>query len=82
MLDYIEEPTRVYIEIDKDNNIIKVFSSDFEKPQTTSILIDSGLGDKFRHAQSQYFDKPLMNENGEYCYAYSVEGGVVYERVL
>ena len=33
MKDYSEEPTRVYIEIDKDNNIIKVFSSDFEKPK-------------------------------------------------
>jgi hypothetical protein len=70
MLDYIEEPTRVYIEINKDNNIIKVFSSDFEKPRATSILIDSGLGDKFRHAQTQYLTKPLMNENGTYNYKY------------
>ena len=70
MLDYIEEPTRVYIEIDKDNNIIKVFSNDFEQPKETSIEIDKGCGDKFRHAQSQYFDKPLMNENGTYNYTY------------
>lgn len=76
MLDYIEELTKVYIEIDKDNNIIKVFSSDFEKPKTTSILIDSGLGDKFRHAQSQYFSMPLMNENGTYNYKYE------YNRVI
>jgi hypothetical protein len=82
MENYIEEPTKVYIEIDKSNNIIKIFSSDFKQPKDTSIKIDEGFGDKFRHAQSQYFDKPLINEDGEYCYAYSIEGGVVYERVL
>lgn len=70
MENYVEYVTKVYIEIDKDNNIIKVFSSDFEKPQITSILIDSGLGDKFRHAQSQYFDKPLINEDATYNYKY------------
>lgn len=70
MLDYIEEPTRVYIEIDSNGNVIKIFSSDFEKPQTTSILIDSGLGDKFRHAQSQYLDEPIINELGKYNYKY------------
>lgn len=70
LIDFIEYPIRVYVEIDKDKNIIKVFSSDFEEPTDTSIKIDEGVGDKFRHAQSQYFDKPLMNEDGTYNYKY------------
>ena len=60
----------VYIEVDKYNNIIRVFSSDFEEPTLTSIKIDEGIGDKYRHAQSQYFEKPLINEDGTYNYSY------------
>ena len=65
-----EQPVKVYVEVDKDNNIIKVFSSDFEDPTETSIKIDEGFGDKFRHAQSQYFEKPLMNDDGTYNYKF------------
>lgn len=72
-----EQPVKVYIEIDNDNNIVKVFSSDFEKPTNTSIKIDEGFGDKFRHAQSHYFDKPLMNDDGSYNYAFI--GGKIVE---
>ena len=70
MEEIIEKPISVYVETDSDNNIIKVFSSDFEEPQSTSIKIDEGFGDKYRHAQSQYFEKPLRNEDGEYNYTY------------
>lgn len=65
-----EEPTRVYVEVNQDNNIVKVFSSDFEQPTATSIKINEGFGDRFRHAQSQYFDKPLINDDGGYNYAF------------
>ena len=78
MEEIILEPVKVYIEIDRDNNIVKVFSSDFEQPTSTSIKIDEGFGDKYRHAQSQYFDKPLMNDNGNYNYTYY--GGVVKQK--
>lgn len=69
------EKTKVYIETDENNHIIKVFSSDFREPTATSILIDEGNGDKYRHAQSQYFDKPLRTQNGDYIYEY-VDGRV------
>lgn len=72
----IEYPVNVYVEIDKDNNIIKVFSSDFEKPQSTSIKIDEGFGDKYAHAQSQYFEKNIISENGKYTYSY-IENKIV-----
>lgn len=77
-----EQPIKVYVKINANNEIIEVGSSIFIKDSTGWIEIDSGFGDRYAHAQSQYFDKPLINENGECCYAYSVEGGVVYERVL
>ena len=70
MKDIIENPREVYIEIDHQNNIIKVFSSAFEKPTATSIKIDEGFGIKYRHAQNNYFDKPLINEYGQYNYKY------------
>lgn len=78
VIEFIEQPVKVYVEVDKDNNIVKVFSSDFEEPTYTSIKIDEGFGDKFRHAQSQYFDNPLMNDDGSYNYSYI--GGVVVEK--
>ena len=70
MEEIIEEPVKVYIEIDKDNNIVKIFSSDFKEPTNTSIKIDEGFGIKYRHAQNNYFDKPLMNNDGTYNYKY------------
>lgn len=73
-----EITTSVYIEIDKDNNIIEIFSSDFKIPTETSIKIDEGFGDKYRHAQGHYFEKPLMNEDGTYNYAY--QNGKVIEK--
>ena len=70
MEEIIEESVKVYIEIDKDNNIVKIFSSDFEEPTSTSIKIDEGFGYKYRHCQNNYFDKPLMNDDGTYNYKF------------
>lgn len=60
---------KVYIKIDSNNNIIDVKSDVFLKDTKNWIEIDEGFGDKFAHAQSQYFDKPLI-ENGKYNYQY------------
>lgn len=83
--DFIEveeaiEKTKVYIETDENNHIIEVFSSDFKEPTATSILIDEGNGDKYRHAQSQYFEKPLVGEFGNYNYKF--ENYLVKENCL
>lgn len=66
----VEEPIQVYIKVSLNNEIIEVGSSVFIKDLTGWIEIDSGFGDRYAHAQSQYFDKPLMNENGTYNYKY------------
>ena len=67
---YIEIESKVYIEIDNNNNIVKIFSSDFEQPTATSIEVDSGNGDKFKHAQSWYLPTVLFKENGDFNYKY------------
>lgn len=71
-----EQPIKVYVKININNEIIAVGSSIFIKDLTGWIEIDSGFGDRFAHAQSQYFDKPLMNEDGTYNYKY-IGGKVV-----
>lgn len=63
-----EQPIGVYVKYDENGNIIEVNSDIFIRDLTGWTKIDEGYGDKFAHAQSQYFDKPLMNENGTYNY--------------
>ena len=70
MEEIIEQPIKVYVKINTNNEIIAVGSSIFIKDLTGWIYIDSGYGDRYAHAQSQYFDKPLMNEDGTYNYKY------------
>ena len=65
-----EQPIKVYVKINANNEIIDVASSVFLKDIQGWIEIDSGFGDKYAHAQSQYFDKPLKNEDGTYNFKY------------
>ena len=71
-----QEPIKVYIKVNENNEIIKVESSIFLKDTAGWIEIDSGYGDKYAHAQSQYFDKPLMSEDGKYNFKY-VDNNIV-----
>ena len=70
MEEMIEQPIKVYVKVNENNEIIEVGSSIFIEDTTGWIEIDEGFGDKYAHAQSQYFDKPLINENGVYNYKY------------
>ena len=70
MEEMIEQPIKVYIKVNDKNEITEVGSSIFIKDLTGWIEIDSGFGDKYAHAQSQYFEKPLINDNGVYNYKY------------
>ncbi len=65
-----EELIKVYIKVNDKNEVVEVGSSIFIEDTTGWIEIDEGFGDKYAHAQSQYFDKPLINENGVYNYKY------------
>ena len=60
------------------NNVIAVNSSDFLSDTTDWTLIDEGVGDKYHHAQNNYLDKPLTDENG--LYNYKLVDGNIAER--
>ena len=70
MEEIIEQPIKVYAKVNSNNEIIEVGSSIFITDTIGWIEIDSGFGDKYAHSQSQYFNKPLMNENGTFNYKY------------
>lgn len=61
----------VYVKVNADGYITEVGSNVFIRDYTGWILIDKNVkGDRGAHAQSQYFDKPLINEYGQYNYKY------------
>ena len=63
-------PIGVYIKVDYNSNVISVGSEIFITDFWNWVKIDEGFGDKYAHAQSQYFDKPLFDENGNPNYKY------------
>lgn len=56
----------VYVKLNDKNEIVNITSSAFLTDTESWIEIDSGIGDKFHHAQNNYFSKSLVNENGLY----------------
>ena len=60
--------SKVYVRTNDNSFITAVNSSDFLSNAEGWILIDTGVGDKYHHAQGNYFEKPIMDENGIYNY--------------
>lgn len=77
-MDEVEFKYSVYIKLNSDNDIIAVNSNAFLSDTTNWIKIDEGDGDKYHHAQGNYFDKPIIDENG--CYNYKYVDNEVIER--
>lgn len=73
MDDYI-----VYIKTDIQGRVIAVNSSAFLADKTDWTDVDSGVGDKYHHAQGNYLDKPICTDDG--IYQYKLVDGVVVER--
>lgn len=69
---------KVYVQTDTNENITAVNSSVFLTDTTGWAQIDEGTGDKYAHAQGNYFENPLMNESG--CYNYKLVDGKPIER--
>lgn len=72
------EKIKVYVKTDAIGNVVAVNSRIFIKEIKDWIEIDEGVGDRYAHAQGNYFEKALMNENGIYLYLY--ENGSVREK--
>lgn len=70
------EPYIVYIRIDDANRIVDINSNAFLTDVSDWIEIDRGFGDKYHHAQGNYFPKPIYEERGIPVYKY-VDGKVL-----
>ena len=57
-------PYIVYVKVDESNRVTSINSSAFLADVTGWTEIDSGYGDKYHHAQGNYFDKPLYDDRG------------------
>lgn len=64
----MHEPYKVYVKTDDKNRITAVNSSAFLSSIEGWQEIDDGFGDKYHHAQGNYFDKPIMDERGIWRY--------------
>ena len=69
---------KVYAKTDAAGDVVSVNSEAFLPDPVPAgwIEVDEGEGDKYHHAQSNYFDKPLMTDDGKYQYRI-VDGAVV-----
>ena len=61
-------PYIVYVQTDDQNRIISVNSSAFLADVNGWTEIDRGVGDKYHHAQGNYFTKPIIDERGVFRY--------------
>lgn len=59
---------KVYVKLNEQNEIVQINSNIFIVDTTDWIMIDEGEGDKFAHAQGNYFNKPITDEHGRYNY--------------
>lgn len=68
---------KVYVSL-SDGYIKSINSNIFLSEEEIGLMteIDKGQGDKYAHAQSQYLEKGLADEQGRYNYKF-VEGKVV-----
>ena len=62
------EPYIVYTRTNSSGYITTVNSSAFLKDTTGWTEIDSGYGDKYHHAQGNYFPQPIYTDGGAYHY--------------
>ena len=63
MHDYI-----VYVKPNDIGYITAINSSAFLPDTTGWVEIDRGAGDRYHHAQNNYFDQPIRTESGVYRY--------------
>lgn len=73
------QKSHVYVFVNKGQQIIQI-EGEYSLPEdlTDWILIDEGYGDKYNLAQTHYFDKPLITQDG--IYQYKLVGTTPVER--
>lgn len=73
-VDMDENKHTVLIKLDGKNRITDINSSAFLLDTTGWTQIDEGTGDRFHHAQGNYFPAPLYDERGIPRYTYVPDG--------
>ena len=61
-------PYNVYVKINVSGYITAVNSSEFLTDTTDWTKIDEGYGDRYHHAQGNYFPQPIYTMGGAYRY--------------
>ena len=64
----MEQPYKVLVRVDDAGRVLAINSSAFVLDTDGWVEIDSGWGDRYRHAQGNYLDGPLLDERGVYRY--------------
>ena len=72
------QPYIVYVRTDDAGRITAINSSAFLPDITGWTQIDEGYGDKYHHAQGNYFPQPIMDNRG--IYRYKLANGRPVER--
>lgn len=67
-MEFEMNPYIVYVKPNSDSYITAVNSSAFLTDTTDWVEIDRGHGDKFHHAQGNYFPQPIRTMGGAYRY--------------
>ena len=63
-MEFEMKPYGVYVKADETGRIIAINSDAFLPALSGWVKIDEGYGDRYHHAQGNYFDKPIMDERG------------------
>lgn len=75
-MEFEMNPYIVYVKPNSNGYITAVNSSAFLTDTAGWVEIDSGYGDKYHHAQGNYFEKPITTDGGAHRYKL-VDGQVV-----
>lgn len=63
-MEFEMQPYIVYVKTDEQNRITAINSSAFLPDPSGWVEIGSGFGDKYHHAQGNYFDKLIYDDRG------------------
>lgn len=72
----MNNPYIVYVKSNSSGYITAVNSSAFLTDLTAWVGINNGYGDKYHHAQGNYFPEPIITDGGAYRYKL-VDGAAV-----
>lgn len=73
-MDFTPTTYKVYARADENNKITKIFSTCFEQPKESDLLLKEGSGDEFVHVQGSY---QIFNIDG--THKYCIDNGFMRE---